>query len=207
VARPSDYSPELGEAICARLIEEPGTSIRRICAAEDMPSRSTVLRWLTEHKEFQGQYARAKELQADLLVEEAMDIADDTENDFKEVPVGDEGASVSVVDHEHISRSRLRVDTRKWAAGKLAPKKYGDRVALTGAEDAPPIGIEDKTPKVTRRQVHDELTAIFDEAAALVDDAAEDTARVDRPVRKGAKRGGRQKPRAPAPGKKVARKK
>ncbi|HWN78491.1 MAG TPA: hypothetical protein VNN81_11595 [Bradyrhizobium sp.] len=29
---------------------------------------------------------------------------------------------------ENIQRSRLRVDARKWAATRLAPRKYGDRV-------------------------------------------------------------------------------
>ena len=33
-----------------------------------------------------------------------------------------------IVDHENIQRSRLRVDARKWAAARLAPRKYGDRV-------------------------------------------------------------------------------
>ena len=34
------------------------------------------------------------------------------------------------------ARSRLRVDTRKWALSKLAPKKYGDKVTsvLEGGE-------------------------------------------------------------------------
>ncbi len=36
------------------------------------------------------------------------------------------------LDHEHVQRSRLRVDTRKWAAGKLAPKRYGDKLNLGG---------------------------------------------------------------------------
>ena len=38
-----------------------------------------------------------------------------------------------VVDQEHIGRSRLRIDTRKWAASKLAPKKYGDKLDLNHA--------------------------------------------------------------------------
>ncbi|HEY5808152.1 MAG TPA: hypothetical protein VIT67_09310, partial [Povalibacter sp.] len=39
------------------------------------------------------------------------------------------------IDHDVIARSRLRVDARKWYAGKLHPKKYGDKVQteLTGA--------------------------------------------------------------------------
>ena len=34
-----------------------------------------------------------------------------------------------IVDHENIQRSRLRVDARKWAAARLAPKKYGDHIS------------------------------------------------------------------------------
>jgi hypothetical protein len=29
--------------------------------------------------------------------------------------------------HDHINRARLRIDTRKWVASKLAPKIYGDK--------------------------------------------------------------------------------
>ena len=38
-----------------------------------------------------------------------------------------------------IARSRLRVDARKWLAAKLAPKKYGEKIAVGGADDLPPI--------------------------------------------------------------------
>lgn len=33
-----------------------------------------------------------------------------------------------VLDAEHIQRSRLRVDSRKWLLSKLAHTKYGDRL-------------------------------------------------------------------------------
>ena len=35
-----------------------------------------------------------------------------------------------VTNHNVINRDRLRVDARKWAASKLAPKKYGDASTL-----------------------------------------------------------------------------
>lgn len=38
-----------------------------------------------------------------------------------------------------IARNRLRVDSRKWVASKLLPKVYGDKLALGGAADLPPI--------------------------------------------------------------------
>jgi len=83
------------------------------------------MRWLLNNKEFQDKYAQAREAQADYLLEELLDIADDKSGDTYEDAKGN-----IKVDHENINRSRLRVDTRKWVIAKLAPKKYGDRVAL-----------------------------------------------------------------------------
>ena len=90
-----------------------------------MPDRSTVFRWLAEKKEFYDQYARAREVQAEILADEIVEIADDSTNDFMEVQRGK--GVVTVCDQENINRSRLRVDSRKWVASKLLPKKYGDK--------------------------------------------------------------------------------
>jgi hypothetical protein len=84
--------------------------------------------------EFRHQYARAREAQADFLAEEILQIADDGENDTYATENG------PAVNHDVVQRSRLRVDARKWLASKLAPKKYGDKLAVGGADDMPPIG-------------------------------------------------------------------
>jgi hypothetical protein len=44
-----------------------------------------------------------------------------------------------LVNGENLQRSRLRVDTRKWLLSKALPKIYGDKLALGGDQDAPPI--------------------------------------------------------------------
>ncbi len=62
-------------------------------------------------------------MQADALFDEALEIADDVSGDWSTDKDGKK-----VLDHENIQRSRLRVDTRKWAAGKMAPKRYGDKL-------------------------------------------------------------------------------
>jgi hypothetical protein len=95
-----------------------------------MPDKSTVLRWLLrdEQSAFRDQYARAREAQADCDADEIIEIADDTTRDV--TTIERDGKDVEVVNHEHIQRSRLRVDARKWRAAKMAPKKYGDKVAL-----------------------------------------------------------------------------
>src|SRR5258706_80370 len=72
---------------------------------------------------WRDQYARAREEQADKLFREIIEIADDKSGDCITTSDGK-----PIVDHENIQRSRLRVDARKWAAARLAPRKYGDRV-------------------------------------------------------------------------------
>ncbi len=127
VGRPSKYSLELADSICARLAE--GESMRTVCKREEMPSLETVFRWIREKSDFREQYARAKEESADALSDEILDIADDGSNDWMEIHKG--GYTATVVDQEAVQRSKLRVETRKWLASKMKPKKYGDKVDLT----------------------------------------------------------------------------
>lgn len=133
VGRPSDYNLEVVATICTRLVE--GESLRSICRSDEMPGLSTVYRWLLAHEEFREQYARAKDEQADTLADEIIEISDDARNDWMERH-GEQDAGW-VANGEHIQRSRLRVDARKWIASKLKPKKYGDRQVIEGNPDAP----------------------------------------------------------------------
>ncbi|AXI03869.1 terminase small subunit-like protein [Aquirhabdus parva] len=137
LGRPSDYSLEICEAICARLIE--GESLRTICRRDDMPAISTVMNWLRQHQAFAELYARARELQADAMFEQLLDIADDGTNDYG---VNEDGESNGKLDRDHITRSRLRIDTRKWILARMNPKKYGDAVSMRHSGDAQnPVGL------------------------------------------------------------------
>lgn len=93
--------------ICERLAK--GESLASICRLKGMPSQTTVFRWIGDDDVFRENYARARELQADSFVDEIVNIAD-TEIDP--------------------NRARVRIDARKWTAGKLRPKVYGDRVEV-----------------------------------------------------------------------------
>lgn len=128
--RPSDYTPQLADAICARLAD--GESLRSVCRDESMPSMQTVFAWLRKHEEFLEQYARSKEECADAYAEDIIEIADDGTNDWMEKKNA-EGENIGwQVNGEHIQRSRVRIDTRKWLAAKLKAKKYGEKVEHTG---------------------------------------------------------------------------
>jgi len=138
LGRPSDFTPELADRICARLAG--GESLRTVCRDGDMPDKATVFRWLRTLPAFCDQYTRAKEESADALSEEMLDISDDAKNDWMEQNAKDNPGWVA--NGEHIQRSRLRIETRKWLASKLKPKKYGDKLAVGGAEDMPPVGVK-----------------------------------------------------------------
>lgn len=122
--RPTDYSIELAAKICGELAE--GKSLRSVCRANDMPALSTIFLWIQKHKEFSEQYAKAKEESADALTDEILDIADNSTNDWMET--NDPENPGFRLNGEAIQRARLRVDTRKWLASKLKPKKYGERI-------------------------------------------------------------------------------
>jgi hypothetical protein len=133
--RPSSYSQAMADLICNGLAE--GRSLRSICSADNMPHAGTVCRWLAAHAEFREQYARAREAQAETLFDEMLDIADDGRNDT----YLDENGNKRT-DHDVIARSKLRVETRKWMAGKLKPKVYGDKVDVNhGVQPENPLAM------------------------------------------------------------------
>lgn len=124
--RPSDYTEELAETICLRLAE--GESLRSVCRDDGMPCKQTVLRWISRIPAFRDQYVRAKEEGAEAIAEELFDIADDGTNDWMEKLDKDGEAIGYQLNGEHVQRSKLRIDTRKWYLSKIMPKKYGDRI-------------------------------------------------------------------------------
>ena len=47
--RPSDYTQELADAICEKLVD--GLSLRSICKRDEFPNIVTVLRWVKNNEE------------------------------------------------------------------------------------------------------------------------------------------------------------
>lgn len=132
--RASEFTQEIADTICERIAD--GESLRSICAKDEMPVTSTVCKWLSQQPAFAEQYTRARELQADALFDEILEIADNGENDWMERKNSD-GTMIGWMENgEALRRSSLRVDARKWMAGKLQPKKYSEKhqLALTGAD-------------------------------------------------------------------------
>ncbi len=124
--RPTLYSQELANLICER-VSTSTMGLARLCELhDDIPEKITINVWRYRHPEFATQYAQAKLKQADLMAEEILEIADDAKNDWME-SFSEDGDVGWKLNGEHVQRSRLRIDTRKWLASKLLPKQYGQQ--------------------------------------------------------------------------------
>ncbi len=106
---------------------------------EDMPNQFSIYRWLNKFDDLSEKYAQAKQKQMDYLAEELLLIADDSINDYT-IKGGADGEEQIVLNAEHVQRSRLRIDARKWLMSKLKPKKYGDKLHTELSGD---IGVSD----------------------------------------------------------------
>lgn len=134
--RPSIYSQDLADRICVRL--SLGESIRSICRDAEMPAQAQIYAWLQRHPEFQEQYTRAREEQAETHADQIVDIADETP---ETVEVKDKDGNVVDIklDSAYIAWQKQRIDARKWNASKQRPKKYGDRVTHGGDDESPVV--------------------------------------------------------------------
>ena len=110
--RPTGFSEALAAEICRRLAD--GELLGDICRPARMPSRVTVRRWQGENGPFRDRYAVARDQQADALADEAIHIARNADADT-------------------VAVCRLQIDTLKWLIAKIAPRRYGEKVAPDAA--------------------------------------------------------------------------
>jgi hypothetical protein len=134
MARPSEYSPEVVDAICDRMVN--GQGLLKICADDNMPGRVTVYRWLASKPEFRKRFAEAREALMDFYAEQILNIAFDESGDVI-LDQGKDGKTSAVANHAKVQRDRLKVDSLKWTASRLFPKRYGDKMELLGQSDSP----------------------------------------------------------------------
>lgn len=106
---PAEQLGAVVEDILARMAA--GHTLSSICKTEGYPAAPTVRLWAIKDEPpgFAERYARARQLQADAIAEDALDIADECKDPIK---------------------ARLQVDTRKWLASKINPAKFSDKQQL-----------------------------------------------------------------------------
>lgn len=151
MGRPTKFN----EAIAAKILAQIATTregLAAICKSnKGFPSPRSVYLWLLQDKEFSQKYAQAKEDQLQVLEDEILEIADTPQlgEIVTEKPVVFEGSVVKIKGKTLVQREvkqadmiehrKLRIESRKWLMGKLKPKKYGEKLAHTGADGKGPV--------------------------------------------------------------------
>lgn len=121
-----------------------GVPLRQLARMHDF-SKSAWYRLLASDEDLQGRFARAREEGFDALAEEALEIAEDGRNDW-ETRERDDGSTYEALNHEHVSRSKLRVETRLKLLAKWDPKRYGDATTIKHADaNGEKIEVDDVT--------------------------------------------------------------
>lgn len=112
----------------SRVLREDRTTLTGV----KLPAHSTFWLWVfqddtaTDGDKLSDKLARAREFGIEALLDETVDIADETAFDTVKDENGGERPN-----NEWISRSRLRIETRFKLAAMMKPKKYGSKLDVT----------------------------------------------------------------------------
>lgn len=112
--RPSTFKQETADEICFSIID--GLSLRAICQLPGMPPLRTLMGWVESNTDFQQQYTRARQMQADIKFDDLKDLA-------------------KTATPEDIQCIKLQIDTAKWELSKTLPKKYGEKIDIDMTAD------------------------------------------------------------------------
>lgn len=124
--RPSIHTPELAKEICDT-IATSSKSLQTLCQMySHWPSFNAIYEWIADNRcGFGEMYAKAKEAQSDYLVDDILRIIDKPETFIDE----------SGQERNDVAMMRLKVDSLKWQAMKLKPRKWGDRIEVSASGD------------------------------------------------------------------------
>lgn len=122
----SIYTAELATEICKRIVA--GQHVLSFKHDPTMPDPQTFYHWVDIYPDFAAAVAAAREKSADALVDQAMQIADDSSQDT--ITIQTHSGEYQRVNREWVDRSKVRVGMRQWLAGKFNAKKYGDKTQV-----------------------------------------------------------------------------
>lgn len=132
--RPSEYSQEVADLICEKIAD--GIPLREICRDDNMPAWRTVYDWRDAHPDFSARIAHARELGEEAIAQDCMRIADTPQIGIKTTS---KASGMETVETDMIEHRRLQIDTRLKLLAKWNPRKWGDKLAVGGAADLPPV--------------------------------------------------------------------
>lgn len=130
--RPSKYTPEIAAEIVKRLSD--GEPLRQICRDEHMPAWQTIYDWMCRDDllgdggvNLSVAIARAREIGQDAIAEEI----------YREMMLEPEREERGRIDPGYVQLIKARAEIKLKLLAKWNPKRYGDRVTMTGDAENP----------------------------------------------------------------------
>lgn len=155
MAQKSTYTEWHGEMICAALSE--GHSLLEACEALGI-AHSTASDWERDIPEHAANATRAREIGCHALAAQALQIADTPQLGIVRTTKAD--GSIEERAEDMTAHRRLQIDTRKWLISRWLPKVYGDKVAVGGADDLPPIKTDRPLSELSTEEIRAALAAL-----------------------------------------------
>ena len=123
------YSDAEKQRLCNLIfasVVDDALSFRQACILHNLP-QCTFLAWVGADLELAKDYARARDLRHEKLADEIIEVSRQAPS---LLPTGG-------LDSVSVQKHKLIVDSLKWTLAKMAPKKYGDRIEITGDKENP----------------------------------------------------------------------
>jgi len=130
MSRQTLYTPELAEALIDWIAS--GQTLRAFCRQDGYPAWRTVYDWIEADEALAARIAHARDLGADAIAEEALQIADTTQEG---VTLTTDEKGTKEVRGDMLGHRKLQIETRLKLLAKWNPKKYGDKVETTHVGD------------------------------------------------------------------------
>lgn len=135
MGRPVEWTEERKEEVFDEIIDRmcEGELISEILRGanrpEGYPNYATFIRWIKESDELSDKYTCAREIQAEIELDEIRRIADEPMiTELTDVTTDkDNNTTEKVTQVDNVARSKQMIDARKFRLGKMA-SKYNDKV-------------------------------------------------------------------------------
>lgn len=127
------YKAMMVALVCQSMRE--GMTARKACKLHGVDF-STIKLWCSNNPEWDKMYRDAREALFEHWEEDIVDIAD-TQEPGQVVTSKLLGTEITTKDM--LEHRKLRIASRQWMLKAYKPKQFGDKVALGGADDLPPI--------------------------------------------------------------------
>jgi len=148
------FDQDVADAICEWMAEGKSLQSWIKTQAEDTKTASghvirisTVYRWMSANEKFAAQYAQAKADRADTIVDEMFEIASDATDDAY-IDYREDGTPVAKINGRAMKRAQIEIGVRQWAAEKMKPASYGQRVDITSGGRAIGAPIKDAAERL-----------------------------------------------------------